>query len=314
MTYKTARPEVQLPRIGAGLATLVILLLLVGAALTQVAVQVQFGTVGVVTRFGAVQRVIQPGLNFKIPFVEQVVVYRTQKIIYEASNEPQASRADYTDFSVDTVTEDGQRISVNYTIRFRVDGRQAAWVAQNLGTEAEVVEKIVKTATRIWARNIPKEFVASDLYTGNIQNVMIRLFEQLEPIFTANRLILDDVGLRSIIFTQDYAQAIENKQIALEGVITAQNEAAQEIHRKQATITRAEGEAEGIRLRGQALQEFPQVIQLEFVNSLANPNGRVTWGILPQGVIPFLDLLQLQEQLETAPATTPPVDTGETSP
>lgn len=312
MTYQTARPQVQLPRIGAGLATLVILLLLVGAALTQVAVQVQFGTVGVVTRFGAVQRVIQPGLNFKIPFVEMVVVYRTQKIIYEASNEPQTSGADYTDFSVDTVTEDGQRISVNYTIRFRVDGRQAAWVAQNLGTEEEVVEKIIKTDSRIWARNVPKEFVSSDLYTGNIQAVMIRLFEQLEPIFSDNRLILDEVGLRSIVFTQDYAQAIENKQIALEGVITARNEAEQEIHRKQATITRAEGEAEAIRLRGSALEEFPQVIQLEFVNSLSSPGGRITWGILPQGVIPFLDLLQLQEQLETVPVPTPPE--GETSP
>ncbi|MFQ5945916.1 MAG: SPFH domain-containing protein [Anaerolineae bacterium] len=312
MTYQTARPEIQLPRIGGALAALVILLVVVGAALTQAFVQIQFGTVGVVTRFGAVQRVIRPGLNFKLPFVEQVVLYRTQKIIYEASNEPQASQADYTDLSVDTVTEDGQRISVNYTIRFRVDGRQAQWVAQNLGTEAEVVEKIIKTESRIWARNIPKEFVSSDLYTGNIQAVMIRLFDQLQPTFTENRLILDDVGLRSIVFTQDYAQAIENKQIALEGVITARNEAEQEIHRKQATITRAEGEAEAIRLRGQALEEFPQVIQLEFVNSLSSPGGRVTWGILPQGVIPFLDLLQLQEELATVPA--PTASEEETSP
>ncbi len=314
MTYRPARPEVQLPRVGGGLALLLVLLLLVGVGWTQAAVQVRFGTVAVVTRFGQVDRVFNPGLNFKIPMIEEVVTYRTQKIIYEASNEPQASRADYTDLSVDTVTEDGQRITVNYTIRFRVDGRQAAWVAQNLGTEAEVVEKIVKTDSRIWARNIPKEFVASDLYTGNIQEVMIRLFDQLAPTFTENGLILDEVGLRSIVFTEDYAQAIENKQIALEGVITARNEAEQEIHRKQAAITRAEGEAEAIRLRGQALQEYPQVIQLEFVNSLANPNGRVTWGILPQGVVPFLDLLQLQEQLVTPPATAPPPDTEETTP
>jgi hypothetical protein len=53
----------------------------------------------------------------------------------------------------------------------------------------------------------------------------------------------------------------------------------------------AEAEAESIQLKGEALSRYPDVIQLEFVVSLSDPDGRVTWGILPQeGVLPFLDV------------------------
>jgi regulator of protease activity HflC (stomatin/prohibitin superfamily) len=53
----------------------------------------------------------------------------------------------------------------------------------------------------------------------------------------------------------------------------------------------AEAEAESIRLKGESLQQYPNVIQLEFVVSLSDPDGNVTWGILPQeGVLPFLNI------------------------
>jgi regulator of protease activity HflC (stomatin/prohibitin superfamily) len=47
-------------------------------------VSVQYGTVGVLTRFGQiVGEPMQPGLHFKIPFVDQVLCYKTQKIVYQ---------------------------------------------------------------------------------------------------------------------------------------------------------------------------------------------------------------------------------------
>lgn len=287
-------PSLRLPLGGVGLVVLAVLALVTVA---NAATQIRYGTVGVVVRFGGTTgQVFHPGLSWKLPFIDSVLTYRTQKIIYEASDEPQASRADYTDLSVDTVTKDGQRITVNYTVRFSIDPAQAIWVAQNLGTEAEVVEKIVKTDSRIWARNVPKEFAASDLYTGNIQIVQDRVFEILDPIFRENGLSLDEVGLRSITFTEEYALAIEQKQIALEQVTTELYRAEQEVNRKKATITRAEAEAESIRLRGGALRENPEVIQLEFIQSLRDPNSRISWGIMPQNILPFLDILRLAEQ------------------
>lgn len=283
--------------------------------------EVEYGTVAVVTRFGGIVnydpetgrgKYFKPGLNFKTPFIEQVEAYRTQKITYEASENPDLSDANYPDFQVDTTTQDGQRIKVRYTVRFRVEIGRVAWIAQNLGSEAEVVEKVIKTDSRIHARNIARQFPAAELYTGDVEHYQDAVAERLVPIFAANGLILDEFGVRSIIFEEGYASAIEQKQIEREIVITESYKADQQVEIKRGTITQAEaeaqkkeieaeGEAAALRAKGQALRDYPEVLQLELIRSFTDPEGRITWGILPQGIIPFLDVLELEKQMEETP-------------
>jgi len=276
-------------------------------------VQIRYGTVGVVTRFGAVTgRVVQPGLNWKIPLIEGVVRYRTQEIIYQTVGEGE-SQADYVDIPTDTTTSDGQQIILKYSIRFRIDPERVGWIANNIGDEQDVVEKVVKFHSRILARNIPKEYAALDLYTGNIQAVQDQFEEQLRPLFAEKGIVLDSFGLRKIEFTEDYRQAVEQKQIEAENVITEQHKAEQAVYQAKAQVERAKGEAqstierargdaekvkllaeaeaEAIQIKGEALAKYPAIIQLQFVESLSNPQGRVTWGIMPPGsFVPFLDL------------------------
>jgi regulator of protease activity HflC (stomatin/prohibitin superfamily) len=276
-------------------------------------VQIQYGTVGVVTRFGAVTgRVMQPGLNWKIPLIEGVERYRTQEIIYQTVGEAE-SQAEYVDFPTDTTTADGQQIILKYSIRFRIDPERVGWIANNIGNERDVVEKVVKFHSRILARNIPKEYEALDLYTGNIQAVQDQFEAQLTPLFAEKGIVLDSFGLRKIEFTEDYKQAVEQKQIEAENVITEQNRAEQAIYQAQAQVERAKGEAqstierargdaekvkllagaeaEAIRIKGEALVTYPSIIQLRFVESLSDPQGNVTWGIMPPGsFVPFLNL------------------------
>lgn len=234
------------------IAIIVIIALL---ALTSLRL-VKAGTVKVVTRFGRVTgRMLRPGAHFIIPLAEGTITYNTRKVTYEASNEPQRSKATYTDIPVDTTTLDGQQIELNYTARFSIDPVKAGWIANNIGTEADVVEKIVKTDTRIHARNIAREFNAADLYTGNISQVQRAIEDTLRPIFEENGLILDEFGIRSIAFTDEYINAIEAKQIEKERVITEENIAKQEEFRKEARITRAEGQAEEQRLQRATLTD-----------------------------------------------------------
>lgn len=217
---------------------------------------VNAGTVKVVTRFGKVTgRLLHPGAHFIIPIAEGAITYNTKKVTYEASNEPARSKATYTDVPVDTTTKDGQQIELNYTARFSVDPKKAGWIANNIGTEADVVEKIVKTDTRIHARNIAREFNAADLYTGNISEVQKTIEEKLRPLFESNGLLLDEFGIRSITFTPEYISAIEAKQIEKERVITEENISKQEEFRKQARITKAEGQAEEQRLQRATLND-----------------------------------------------------------
>lgn len=276
---------------------------------------VEYGTVALITRFGAVTgRVLYPGLNWRIPFVDGVIRYRTQEVVYETADQP--GTADYYDIPTDTTTEDGQQISLKFSVRFHIDPVQVVDIANTLGDEQAVVSKVVKFHARILARNIPKQYKAADLYAGDILQVQEQFRNELEPLLAKDGVILDDFGLRKISFQEEYIQAVEQKQIEAEKIIaeqykrdqaTYQAEAAVELAKGEAnaTIERARGEAErkkivaeaeaeAIRLKGDVLAQYPEVIQFEFIQGLADPNSNIKWGIMPAGnVVPFLDITQL---------------------
>ncbi|MGC9396237.1 MAG: SPFH domain-containing protein [Anaerolineae bacterium] len=290
--------------------------------------QIDFGTVGMVTRFGRITgRIMDPGLNWKAPFVDRVIIYRTQEIVYiteEQAGEDSFQEGTYLDYPTDTTTADGQQITVKYSVRFRIDATKITRIANEIGDEEALVDKVVKFHTRILARNIPKEYEALDLYTGKIQAVQTEFEEQLRPLLAEKGVILEAFGLRQIEFQEDYVQAIEQKQIEAENVQTEQNRAEQAKWRAQSAIEAAKGEAqatienargdaeeikllaegnaerikliaeaeaEAIRLKGEILARYPEIIQLEFVNSLKDPDSNVSWGIMPQeGIMPFLNI------------------------
>ncbi len=209
---------------------------------------VQAGSVAVVKRFGQVVAVFEPGLNWKVPFIDQTVVYRTQEIVYETSDNPDSSNADYTDYQVDTATSDGQQITARYTVRFRIRPQEAANIVNDLGTEPEVVEKVVKQNSRVWVRTLLRNYTASQLYSGDIREAQEAIEKQLRKDFEKEGLDLVFFGLRQIGFTDAYKQAVENKQIEAENIITRKNQAEQAKYEKERAITQAEAEAEKQRL------------------------------------------------------------------
>jgi regulator of protease activity HflC (stomatin/prohibitin superfamily) len=229
-----------------GLAVGAIILLL--AAMMGSFTQVEAGSVAVVKQFGRVVGVFQPGLNWKAPFIQETVHYRTQEILYETSEDPAKSNADYRDVEVDTATSDGQQILARYTVRFRIDGAKAADIVNNLGTEQEVVEKVVKANSRVHVRNILKQFPASDLYSGNVERAQQEITLRLADDFKKEGLDLIFFGLRSIQFTEAYRNAVEQKQIEKENIATKENLAKQAEFEKQRTVTQAQAEAERQRL------------------------------------------------------------------
>jgi regulator of protease activity HflC (stomatin/prohibitin superfamily) len=209
---------------------------------------VRSGEVSVVTRFGQVTgRILYPGASFIIPFFESTLTYNTKKITYVTApleKSIKSSDADYIDVSVDTNTKDGQPVDISYTVRFSVDPTKVTWVATNIGPEGALVEKIVKTESRIWTRNVPRNFSAEELYTGSgSENVGLGIYEKLKPIFAENGLILDTIGIREIQFDESYVNAIKQKQVEQVKIEVEKNKAAQEEFRKQQRITSAEGQA-----------------------------------------------------------------------
>ncbi|HDT13083.1 MAG TPA: hypothetical protein ENO03_01875 [Candidatus Aminicenantes bacterium] len=276
-----------------GLAIAALAGLIVIALVAQALVTVQAGTVGVVKRLGAVRQELKPGLHMIVPFIDKVVIFPTLKKTYEASDSPQSSLADYPDVIITALTSDGQQIRVGMTARFMIQPGQAAWILQNLGSEREYVEKVVKTEIRGSGRRVPTRFASYDLYTKKSYEAQQALFDEIAPKFEANGLILDEIVIRNIIFTDEYAKTLEEKQIALENITTEKNKLEQEKIRKEQKIVAAEGDAKSIEIRQAALTKNPTIIQWEFVQKLA-PN--IQWGIMPDDVIPVIDFKALTGQ------------------
>jgi len=256
----------------------------------QAFIVIQAGTVGVVKRLGAVRSELKPGLHTIVPLIDTVVRYPTIKKTYEASDDPGTSRADYPDIIISALTSDGQQIKVGITARFMIQPGKAAWILQNLGTEQEYVEKVVKTEIRGSGRRVPTKFAAFDLYTKKSYEAQQVLYDEISPKFDQNGLILDELILRNITFTPEYAKTLEEKQIALENITTEKNKLEQERIRKEQKIVAAEADARSIDIRQAALSKNPTIIQWEFVQKLA-PN--IQWGILPQNVVPLLNMQSL---------------------
>lgn len=272
---------------GGGLIIVAVVVVLLIALATQSVTVIEAGTVGVVKRLGAVRSELPPGLHFIVPILDHVVIYPTVKKTYEASDDPATSQADFPDIIISALTSDGQQIKVGITARFMIQPGKAAWILQNLGTEIDYVEKVVKTEIRGSGRRVPTKFAAFDLYTKKSYDAQQVLYDEISPKFQANGLILDELVLRNITFTDEYARTLEEKQIALENITTEKNKLEQEKIRKEQKIVAAEGDAKSIDIRQAALTKNPTIIQWEFVQKLA-PN--IQWGVLPQSVVPVMNL------------------------
>ncbi|MHB0980968.1 MAG: prohibitin family protein [Thermoleophilia bacterium] len=262
--------------------------------------QVEAGTVGVVKRLGQVQnKVFDPGFHFKLPFVDEVVVYSTKVTSYEGSESPESSLANYTDFVVDSTTSDGQTVQLTFTVLFRIPSEGAAAIAQEVGDMDAVVENVVKAFARSISREVPKGLSAEELYTQKGQaDAQTSIQARLDTAFAQHGVIIDQYLIRRITFAPDYVAAVEAKQIAKQNALTEENNIARQEAIKQQTIINAEaeaekkkieagGEAEAITLKQAALAQNPLVIQYEFVQKLS-PN--IEWGILPDNIIPLIDV------------------------
>ena len=273
--------------------------------------RVKFGTVEAVTRFGGLTgRILYPGLSWITPFIEGTETVKTVVQSYEASDQPELSHADFRDYPVTAQTIDGQQITIKYTVLFRISAENVIGVLSGIGQMEEVVANVVTAHSRNLTRLYAQGYTAEGLYSGE------GIFAYEDQVREALRIELEEAGatlddflVRKIDFDEDYITAIEQQQIAQEQIETERYKAEAAEHEADrqaelargdadATIERARGEAEAmltlaeaegqsIQLRGAALQEFPEVLQLNFIEQMEG----VTWGFLPSdSITPFLPI------------------------
>lgn len=231
--------------------------------------------VSVVSPGGIRPQPIRAGLHWIIPFLETDVKYPTYWQTYTMSSTPGEGNR-LADDSIRSRTSDGQEVSLDCSIIFKVDENQAVTI--HVDWQDRYAEDFVRPIVRAIVRRQVSQFTAREVNSSARKDLEAALDQILAQEFGDKGLILDQFLLRDIAFTQEYADAIESKQVALEGQARTEYEAQQLRNLAQgsadAVKIEAEAKASALNLIGTALAENRDLLTYEYVQKLS-PNIRV---------------------------------------
>jgi prohibitin 2 len=206
------------------------------------------------------------GMTVLVPFMQSATMYDVRTSTYTMSrmtNEGQVRGDD----SVPALTSDGQRVDLDISILFHPDPKQIAQLHQLIGPDYEA--KIVRPAGRSVARTAVAKYTVIDVYGTKRTALQEEISAELKGLFEKSFIILDSLLVRNVDFTAEFKQAIEQKQIAQQDAERKKYELEKEKIEKERKVIEAEGDAEAIRLRGEALSRNPALIQYEYVQKIA---------------------------------------------
>ncbi|MCH2227730.1 MAG: prohibitin family protein [Candidatus Caenarcaniphilales bacterium] len=210
---------------------------------------------------GMQERVLEEGIQFIVPLVEQAVVYDVREISYMFSDDSERSRnssARILGNSIDTLTADGQGISVDVTVRARPDFKELWWLHKELGKDSynSYVNKIINPAVRSIVREVIAGYTVSAIYSEDRRVIAENISKAIEDKLAKYKVVLTEFLLDKVTFSEAYQNAIEEKQKARIELDTKDNIIVEKQNERDAIITRAEGEAQAIRLKVNALNRY----------------------------------------------------------
>lgn len=215
------------------------------------------GYIGLVTRWGAAQRVAYPGLGIHAPFAESIVLMsvRSQKDQVEAT----------------AMSKDLQLASSSVAINYHLDGTQAIAVYQNVGPDYANV--IIAPAVQNTFKAITALFSAEELITRR-EIVRLQAENALKEELAKNHIIVENFNIVNFDFSSEYQAAIEQKQVAQQQVETAKQRLFQAEIDAQAEVARAQGQADAQKALNDTGALTPEYLNYLFLTK---------WnGILPQ--------------------------------
>lgn len=232
---------------------------------------------------GVQDETLNPGINFKIPFLETVtqIDTRMQEKTINVSKDP-----------IQALTKDGQKVTIDITVQYKVSNENAPKIVQEIGMDYE--KKIVTPGVRSVVRKVITGYDSTDLFKQETRiKAEKEILEQLRADYSKNNITLINTLVRDVKFSDKYLDAIEEKKIAEQQIQKSEFEKKNAEVQAQKKIIEATADADALRLKGKALSENSEIIQLQFVEKMA-PN--ISWGILPDGAIPMIDVKSLTEK------------------
>jgi regulator of protease activity HflC (stomatin/prohibitin superfamily) len=298
------------------LVAIAILLTLVGAGLVFIQPEERGVVISAFAEKGYRDQVLQPGLNWIVPFAETVVIYPISRQTYTMSIAPQEGQV-IGDDSVEARTSDGQQVKIDASVIFAIEPDEVIDV--HIAWQDRYARDLVRPLARGAIREGASQYGVEEIVTSKRQELVDGIQAGLDDELAANGLVLVDFILRNITFSDEYAASVEQKQIAEQQaqqaffVVEQRKQEAEQARqtaqgradalvidaqgRAEANLIEADAQAKALELLGAALRTNPALLNYEYIQRLA-PGIQVM--LVPNDNPYLLPLPTL------APATTPP--------
>ena len=256
--------------IAIGIAVVIFLLLI------NPFVTIGAGERGIVLNFGAVQdAVFDEGLHFRIPVMQKVIVMDVK--IQKSQTDSAAS------------TKDLQNTSFSIVVNHHITPDKVNWIYQKIGISYQ--DRIIDPTVQEVVKAVTAKYTAEQLITKRDQ-VSNEIAELLREKLIKYNIIVDNFSIVDFKFSEQFTQAIEEKQTAEQKALKAERDLQRiKIEAKQ-KIEQARAEAMGLRLQRSEVTD--KVLKLREIE--ARIKAIEKWnGILPNvtsGAVPFLNLQQ----------------------
>lgn len=193
---------------------------------------VEAGQVGIVTRFGDVNREVQPGIALKFPWP----IERLHKLNVRVSKEEVKTEAG---------TKDSQIINTTLAVNYHIERGAAQSVYRKLGENYKDTVLMPRVQT-IFKNNTPV-FAGNELL-ANRSVIEESTLKAVKKEFDKQGITVEAISIVNFGFSPAISSAIESKQIAQQEAEKAAYVAQKAVQEAQADIERARGQAESQRL------------------------------------------------------------------
>lgn len=277
-----------------GLATGV-LLLIISQGVIVVAPQ-QIAVVFETIR-GELSEPRREGTHIIIPVLQEATIYDISRQEYTMASGREEAVQNRHDDGIIARTLDGQEVELDVTVLFSVDTDQVNDIHRNW--ENRYRESFVRPTVRNLIRNAVSNYNAEAIYGISREELELDAEESVRVRFAREGLLLDDLQIRSISFSQQFIEEIEAKvsaeqrqqratteaetrRIEAGGIASARIEEAR--GDAEATVLRAQAQAQALSLISEQIAANPILVQYEYIQRLSE---NITLALIPSNS-PFL--------------------------
>lgn len=244
-----------------------------------------------VTKGGVRSDPLQSGLHFVVPLLENVEKYSISRQTYTMSASNREGQREGDD-SIRARTEDGQEVFVDASVIYAIN--PANVVNLHITWQKRYGEELVRPLVRGVIRDAASQYGIEEIVSSKRSELEAFITEQLVLKMAENDLIMEDFVLRDIHFSEEYAVAVEQKQIAEQQALQAQF--VVESKRQEAEQARqvAQGEADAAVIAAKGAAEA----RLVEANAEAEANRTLAESISPE-LVSYLYVIKLSPGVQT---------------